>query len=164
MHRQRSRYHSSTLSSPIFIHKIVADKMKIWPDLLNISEEENEDLLTWALWVLGTAAQNNPPVQTSLFHLKVLDFALETLESSDSEKVKTKAVRCISAIVQHSPEPLKAFLDLKGLDIFEELFRTNPSSKLNQKILFFLNFIQTDNPELKQLYDKYQYISEKLNQ
>jgi len=91
------------------------DKMNLWPPICKHLTSSDDDTLVQALWVCGTAINNNPTAQEAFLRHDPLPtlIALPGSENRNAE-VRSKALYCLSGT-------LKSIADSSALERFAEL-------------------------------------------
>lgn len=117
------------------------EKCNLWPTIISCLDRsvETAKVVVGALWVIGTAAQNNPAVQSALLQHKMADILISLLRCEQDSVVITKAIYCLSAILRQSPEQQEAFAGADGFTVLSGLVERLPEEKnLLQRIQFML--------------------------
>ncbi|XP_046850354.1 nucleotide exchange factor SIL1-like isoform X2 [Xenia sp. Carnegie-2017] len=104
-------------------------------NLLNATDND-DDVRSEAISVVGSAAQSNLPVQISLLQSGALHLLTRLLvDSRSSPTLKKKAVYALSAMLRLFPKGARLFLKLGGLSHLSSLFESNSNEKLQMKAL-----------------------------
>lgn len=99
------------------------ENMGMWPALLGLLDDESEVIRKMALWVVGTAVQNNPTSQKSLVSKPgSIDKVLQLLNDSDKE-VRLKAMYAITSAIGHCEEVYREFDNNNGWDTLKEVIQ-----------------------------------------
>ncbi|CAK9780784.1 hypothetical protein CC85DRAFT_289123 [Cutaneotrichosporon oleaginosum] len=80
--------------------------LKLWEPLLALINDPNEDIARHALWVAGTAIQNNLKGQAAFYIFGGLPLVLDALYPASGSKpsgTRAKAVYALSAALKHWP-------------------------------------------------------------
>jgi hsp70-interacting protein len=125
------------------------EQMGLWPKIFSLleSSKEGEDKIKVAtLWVIGTAAQNNPKAQQALLKYNVLEAVFGLLASPQSDiEVKKKAFYVISSMAKPVNSPgHDAFIKFNGPAKLTEL-KEDADVVICDRIDFLLNFLQSCN-------------------
>ena len=132
------------------------DHMGLWPKIFSLlSSGSDAKIKAAALWIIGTAAQNNPQVQQVILRYNVLDVAFSFLSPTinnedEDDEVRKKAVYVISSIAKPIDSPgYHAFINFDGITKLSQL-REEVNDELCDRIDFLLNFLQSDEPNKEQ--------------
>lgn len=124
------------------------DHMSLWPSIFTLltSLESDSKVKAATLWVIGTAAQNNPTVQQVLLRHDVLEIAFSFLSSSRNEnedlEVQKKAVYVISSMAKPLNSPgYDAFISFDGINKLTQI-KGEVDASIGERIDFLLNFLQ----------------------
>jgi hsp70-interacting protein len=119
------------------------DRMNLWPEIFAcITAEESVSVVKFALWIIGTCAQNNPEAQDSLINKhsiisRLLDLWKERNNGDeDSITIHAKILYCLTSILSNNPAGLKNFAFLDGFSAIEGFQES--SEALRSKMSFFL--------------------------
>ena len=123
------------------------ERMNLWPEIFAcISSNEPAAVVKFALWIIGTCAQNNPETQTVL--LKKHDIFSRLLclwqdnqydESNGDDDaiaanpIHPKIMYCLSSLLSNHPAGLEDFVALNGFKIINSFH-----SSLREKMSFLL--------------------------
>lgn len=100
------------------------ENMGMWPALLGLLDDESEAIRKMALWVVGTAVQNNPESQKSLVSKPgSIDRVLKLLNDSDKE-VRLKAMYAITSAIGHCEDVYREFESSDGWDTLKAVIKT----------------------------------------
>ncbi|TFK36602.1 armadillo-type protein [Crucibulum laeve] len=88
------------------------EKLKLWEPLQSLltSPDSTPEIKTQAIWVIGTALQNNPAAQDIYLSYDPLPTLLSFLEPSTSSTVQTrsKAIYALSGVLKHNAPAVEA--------------------------------------------------------
>ncbi|KAJ2598092.1 hsp70 nucleotide exchange factor fes1 [Coemansia sp. RSA 1804] len=87
----------------------------LWPRLMALYKDEEQTVRSGALWVSGTAVQNNPKAQLAFSEHRGMQAALRVLEEDPATDVRTKALYCVSSFVRGNVKGLTEFVAADGL-------------------------------------------------
>lgn len=107
-----------------------------WPILMKVVQSEEDDVKMNALWVIGTALQNNPKAQDQFEKINGFEMLLKI--KVDTNACVLKLLRCFSALLQHSEANLGLFLNMGG---FERLCAWTSNETLRGRMLFVLKVL-----------------------
>ncbi|KAF8889119.1 armadillo-type protein [Infundibulicybe gibba] len=123
-------------------------KLKMWGPLHSLltSDASTPSIKMYALWVIGTALQNNPEAQDAYLSCKPLPTLLSFLSPSPSSTIQTrsKALYAISGLLKHNQPSVKALGDAE-VDGWPKLRDSlmDPEISVRRKTLFLLNTLLT---------------------
>jgi hsp70-interacting protein len=119
------------------------EKMHMWPDVLScLDPKESEQVARFALWIIGTAAQNNPEVQRDLLSRHDIVTRVLAAWSEESRELRAKALYALTALVSNNPLALEAFVVAGGFKLLEErLPEPADQSRLLEKASFLLRVL-----------------------
>lgn len=134
------------------------EKMNLWPEIFAcISSDEPVEVVKFALWIIGTCAQNNPETQTALLKKHDIFSRLlclwqdnryeskddinsddttaddTTIEDVTANPIHPKIMYCLSALLSNHPAGLEDFIALNGFQIIDSFH-----SSLREKMSFLL--------------------------
>lgn len=119
------------------------DRMNLWPEIFAcITEEESVSVIKFALWIIGTCAQNNPETQAVLvgkhsIFPRLLDLWKQPqINPEDSITIHSKILYCLTCILSNNPVGLKEFESLRGFEVLEGFQES--SEALRGKLSFLL--------------------------
>jgi hypothetical protein len=88
------------------------EKLKLWKPLHSLltSESSTSDIKTQALWVIGTALQNNPSAQDAYMSHNPMPILLSFLDpsTSSSAPLRGKAIYTLSGLLKHNRHAVEA--------------------------------------------------------
>ncbi|KAF9562884.1 Fes1-domain-containing protein [Agrocybe pediades] len=116
------------------------EKLKLWEPLQSLLTEESStaEIKTQALWVIGTAIQNNPSAQDVYLSYKPLPTLLSFLDPSQSSLtgLRAKAIYTISGLLKHNAPAVEA-LGEEGWSRLRESLQ-DPAISVRRKVVFLL--------------------------
>lgn len=115
------------------------EKMKLWPEIFAcLSSDESVAVIKFALWIIGTCAQNNPETQTALLQKHDIFFRLlslwqapiynvetisaeidEITDCSTGNPIHPKIMYCLSSLLSNHPAGLENFVTHAGFKIID---------------------------------------------
>jgi len=115
------------------------EKLGMWEplqDLLSSSEE----MKVQALWVIGTALQNNPAAQKAYLALDPLPTILSYLDplAQTSKQLRSKAIYTLSGLLKHNVAAIAQFEAVGGWDALRDAF-SDSDIAVRRKAAFLLN-------------------------
>lgn len=111
------------------------DKMNLWPEIFScIQADESVEVVKFALWIIGTCAQNNLETQFAL--LKKHDVFSRLLTLWNDSTFQPKIMYCLSALLSNNPEGLENFVSCNGFKIIN-----NFNSTVDEKMKFLLKSV-----------------------
>ncbi|KAF7373632.1 Fes1 domain-containing protein [Mycena sanguinolenta] len=119
------------------------EKLQMWSPLQSlVTSEPSNSIKMQALWVIGTALQNNPAAQDAYAShdpLPVLTSCLAPSASSTSQ-IRSKAIYALSGLLKHNA-PLVEALSRPDVDGWEKLREAlqDPDLGVRRKALFLLS-------------------------
>jgi len=124
------------------------EKLKIWEPLhgLLLSPSASSEVKTQALWVIGTAVQNNPEAQRSYLthHPLPILIAFLTPSATSIPQLRSKALYALSGLLKHNAAAVKLLDadDLRGWAALKDGLQDADIS-VRRKIVFLLNTLLT---------------------
>ncbi|PVF96804.1 hypothetical protein CPB86DRAFT_786587 [Serendipita vermifera] len=116
------------------------ENMQMWEPIIKLLESTEEDIQVNALWIMGTAVQNNPKAQAAfLTHAplpRVFDF-LRSQEKTTSE-LKAKALYCISNVLKHNRTAVDQMEGLDGWKLLHDSL-IDSNANVRRKTAFLFN-------------------------
>ncbi|TFY65306.1 hypothetical protein EVG20_g5648 [Dentipellis fragilis] len=115
-------------------------KLGIWEQLHTlIITDSSEKIRTQALWVIGTAVQNNPSAQRAYLSSDPLPTILSFLKPSvRSPQLRSKAVYTLSALLKHNAAAVSQLNENGGWQIFRAALEDSDIG-VRRKTAFLLN-------------------------
>ena len=109
-------------------------RMNLWPEIFAcISPSESVEVVRFALWIIGTCAQNNPETQKDLLEKhNIFSRLLELWQDSthESSKIQPKIMYCLSSLLSNNPAGLEDFIARDGFKIIDNFHFETVSSKI----------------------------------
>lgn len=119
------------------------ESMKLWEPIQSLltSEEASTDIKVHALWVIGTALQNNPSAQDAYLKYNPIPTLLSFLTPSPTSTVsaRAKAIYTLSGLLKHNSPAVK-ILSQPGVNGWEKLRDAlqDPNIGVRRKTIFLL--------------------------
>ncbi|KAJ3753096.1 nucleotide exchange factor Fes1-domain-containing protein [Lentinula raphanica] len=128
------------------------EKLKMWEPLHGLLTSGPDSVTTHAIWVIGTALQNNPAAQDAYLKLNPLptltSFLAPKSKPSSSKQARSKAIYALSGLLKHNA-PALSQLETKrdGMDGWDRLRQALQDSDITvrRKTVFLLNSLLTPN-------------------
>ena len=72
------------------------ERMNLWPEIFScLSKDESIEVIKFALWIIGTCAQNNPETQISLLKKHaIFSRLLEVWITFPEAQIQSKIIYC----------------------------------------------------------------------
>jgi len=121
--------------------------LKMWDPILSLASSKIPEIATQALWVAGTAIQNNPKSQAAFLAHQPFPSLIAALSSNSSPEVRAKAMYCISGALKHNHAGVRQFTTGGGWVALKEAL-SDSSIVVRRKVAFLLNvlLIPTSEP------------------
>ncbi|KIY74069.1 Fes1-domain-containing protein [Cylindrobasidium torrendii FP15055 ss-10] len=117
------------------------DKLQMWQPLhaLLSSENSTDDIKMQALWVIGTALQNNPSAQQAYSKHNPLKTLIDFIDSSISKstQIRSKALYTLSGLLKHNSPAVKEMGDVDGWSKLRNALQ-DPDITVRRKTAFLL--------------------------
>lgn len=119
------------------------ESLKLWEPIQSLltSEEASTDIKVHALWVIGTALQNNPSAQDAYLKYNPIPTLLSFLTPSPTSTVsaRAKAIYTLSGLLKHNSPAVKT-LSQPGVNGWEKLRDAlqDPNIGVRRKTIFLL--------------------------
>ncbi|KAJ4490419.1 nucleotide exchange factor Fes1-domain-containing protein [Lentinula aciculospora] len=136
------------------------EKLNMWEPLHALLVSSPNSVTTQAIWVIGTALQNNPSAQDAYLKLNPLTtltscLAPKSTSTSPSKQTRSKVIYALSGLLKHNAPALNQ-LDVKGTegsgesDGWDRLRQAlqDPDITVRRKTAFLLNSLLTPNETL----------------
>ncbi|KAF8486828.1 armadillo-type protein, partial [Russula ochroleuca] len=100
------------------------EKLGMWEPLQDLLASPSDDMKVQALWVIGTAVQNNPAAQKAYLAIDPLPTILSYLSPLDasSQKLRSKAIYTLSGLLKHNAAAIAQFEAVGGWDTLRDAF------------------------------------------
>jgi hsp70-interacting protein len=113
------------------------DKMNLWPVIFECLETgETLDVVRFALWIIGTCAQNNPETQSCMQEKHEIFARLLTLWQREPA-VQGKIMYCFSCLLSNNPAGLEIFVASGGFGVIDKF----DGDEVHKKIKFLLTIL-----------------------
>ncbi|KAG8942760.1 hsp70 nucleotide exchange factor fes1 [Tulasnella sp. 424] len=113
--------------------------LKLWEPILNLTTSPLPAISAQALWVVGTAVQNNPKSQTAFLKHEPFPTIINALSSDTStNEVRAKALYVLSGALRHNREAVVKFTEAKGWKALKAALE-DPHITVRRKTAFLLN-------------------------
>ncbi|KAH9476827.1 Hsp70 nucleotide exchange factor FES1 [Psilocybe cubensis] len=123
------------------------EKLKLWEPLQSLltSNSSTSEIRTQALWVIGTALQNNPSAQEDYMLYNPLPILLSFLDPSPSSSpgIRAKAIYALSGLLKHNSPAVQALGPSGWTKLRESL--QDPSITVRRKVVFLLSSLLLPN-------------------
>ena len=125
-------------------------RMNLWPEIFAcISPSESVQVVRFALWIIGTCAQNNPETQKDLLEKhNIFSRLLELWQDSkyESSLIQSKIMYCLSALLSNNSTGLEDFVSRDGFKVIDNFHYETVLSKMRFLLCSVLsNEIGPDN-------------------
>ncbi|CAG8434104.1 5298_t:CDS:2 [Diversispora eburnea] len=133
------------------------EKMNLWPQIISFLSFSEVSLRKYAIWVCGTAVQNNSQTQKAFVEKGGLKIILKILKDSNEEnEIRSKALYAVSGAIQHCEPGLTQFEKEGGYDTLLSLLETSDDLNIFRKVVFLLTSLLTQNKNaiITQIKDK----------
>lgn len=117
------------------------ENMGMWPTLLELLDDESEVIRKMALWVTGTAVQNNDKAQQALVSKPGSISKLLDIAKHDTDKeVRLKAMYALNSALGHNKEVYDEFEKSSGWGKIKEIYDSaDGDKKLQVKALSLIH-------------------------
>ncbi|CAG8492769.1 1402_t:CDS:2 [Funneliformis mosseae] len=116
------------------------ENMNLWPKILSFLSFPETSLRVHAVWVCGTAVQNNLKAQKAFAEKGGIRLILNLLNNQEEDKeVRSKALYAISGAIKHYPPGLEQFEKEGGYEILLSLLQTSNDLPILRKVVFLFN-------------------------
>lgn len=132
--------------------------MNMWPQLLGLVNDKEDEIVRMAVWISGTAVQNNPQAQEAYFAQNPLPSIFSIIagvhptDSSHriSAATRSKAVYCLSAAVKHWPQAIDVLSadSARGWSVIREGV-SDPDVTIRRKVAFLANTLLIQSDEIE---------------
>lgn len=114
--------------------------MKMWEPVISLltQPQSTAPIQHAALWIIGTAVQNNDKAQMAILDFNPLVPLLELLRNSNDGEVRSKAMYAISGILKHNPKAVDLFGKAQGWGTLKGAL-LDPNLSLRRKAAFLVN-------------------------
>ncbi|PPQ85759.1 hypothetical protein CVT25_003077 [Psilocybe cyanescens] len=117
------------------------EKLKLWEPLQSLltADSSTSEIKTQALWVIGTALQNNPSAQEDYLLYNPLPVLLSFLDPSPSSSpgLRAKAIYALSGLLKHNSPAVQALGSFGWSKLRDSL--QDPSIFVRRKVIFLLS-------------------------
>ncbi|KAI0252250.1 nucleotide exchange factors-like protein [Lactifluus subvellereus] len=116
------------------------EKLGMWEPLQGLLASPSDDVKTQALWVIGTAVQNNPAAQKAYIALGPIPAVLSYLSppARASKQLRSKAVYALSGLLKHNAAAIAPFEAAGGWEALRGALSDSDIS-VRRKTAFLLN-------------------------
>ncbi|KAF8529280.1 nucleotide exchange factors-like protein [Hysterangium stoloniferum] len=130
--------------------------LQMYPQILSLlSPKSPDEVRMQALWILGTAVQNNPQAQADFLKhdplpliVSILSPSEGTLESKPSPETRSKAAYTLSGALKHNANAVKRLEEVGGWGVLKAALQDSDIT-IRRKIVFLLNalLLTTEDPD-----------------
>jgi len=124
------------------------EKLKMWPSILELCGSPMEPIRFHALWICGTAVQNNATAQDHLLSHEPCKIFLSAVaaDSHNSAETRAKGMYAISNLLRHFPAAVHAFTELGGWSVLKACL-SDDEPIIRSKTVYLLNsLLMQDSP------------------
>ncbi|KAG9004924.1 hsp70 nucleotide exchange factor fes1 [Tulasnella sp. 427] len=112
--------------------------LKLWDPVLKLTQSPRPAISAQALWVVGTAVQNNPKSQEAFLKHEPFPTIVTALTSEKStNEIRAKAMYVLSGALRHNREAVVKFTDAKGWKALKAALE-DPHIAVRRKAAFLL--------------------------
>ncbi|CAG8477764.1 14313_t:CDS:10 [Acaulospora morrowiae] len=123
------------------------ENMNLWPKILSFLSLPEASLRKHAIWVCGTAVQNNIRAQKAFTDKGGLKILMDILKDShQDDEVRSKALYAISGTIKHNAPALAQFEKDGGYDVLLSLLATSDDLSILRKTVFLFNTLLIQDP------------------
>ncbi|KAG7446738.1 Fes1-domain-containing protein [Guyanagaster necrorhizus] len=122
------------------------EQLEMWQPLHSLltSPDSTDVIVLQALWVIGTALQNNPAAQQTYLSSNPLPTLTAFLvPANSSPQIRSKALYALSGLLKHNAPAVKALASDAWLKLRAAL--ADPEITVRRKAVFLLNTLLTPN-------------------
>ncbi|KAG8891698.1 hsp70 nucleotide exchange factor fes1 [Tulasnella sp. 408] len=113
--------------------------LNLWRPILNLATSPLPAISAQALWVVGTAVQNNPKSQAAFLKQEPFPTIINALSSDKStNEIRAKALYVLSGALRHNREAVVKFTEAKGWKALKAALE-DPHITVRRKTAFLLN-------------------------
>lgn len=130
--------------------------LQMYPQIISLlSPKSPDEVRMQALWILGTAVQNNPQAQVDLLKhdplpliISILSPSEGTLGSKPSPETRSKAAYALSGALKHNANAVRRLGEIGGWDVLKAALQDSDIT-IRRKIVFLLNtlLLTTEVPD-----------------
>jgi len=121
--------------------------MNLWPKLLSFLSLAETTLRNHAIWVCGTAVQNNIKAQKAFSEKGGIKLILDLLKNPNEDtEVRSKALYAISGAIKHYLPGLEQFEKEEGYETLLSLLQTSSDLTILRKTVFLFNTLLLQDP------------------
>ncbi|KAF9078355.1 nucleotide exchange factor Fes1-domain-containing protein [Rhodocollybia butyracea] len=125
------------------------ENLKMWEPLHALLTSSTDAVITQAVWVIGTALQNNPSAQDAYLKLNPLPTLTSFLSPKavgSSKQTRSKVIYALSGLLKHNAPALR-HLNEEGADGWNRLRQSlqDPDITVRRKTAFLLSSLLTPN-------------------
>ncbi|GBC02951.1 hypothetical protein RclHR1_00490037 [Rhizophagus clarus] len=123
------------------------ENMNLWPKLLSFLSFSEHTLRKHAVWVCGTAIQNNIRAQKAFAEKGGIKLILNLLKDQNEDpEIRSKALYAISGAIKHYLPGLDQFEEEKGYETLLSLLQTSSDLTILRKTVFLFNTLLLQDP------------------
>ncbi|KAH8926178.1 hypothetical protein BT69DRAFT_1239382 [Atractiella rhizophila] len=120
------------------------ENMKLWPVLIEFLQAKDDLDKFNALWICGTAIQNNEKSQNHFLAQNPLPLLNSIVLDNPSAETRSKAIYCISGCLKHNEKTATQWLDSEGVEILHRGL-TDPSLVMRRRTSWLLITLLTQS-------------------
>lgn len=111
------------------------ENLQLWEPLISLLKDDDATIRKMALWVVGTAVQNNEKAQASFASRKHGFCEVLKLLSDDNEEVALKAIYALSSALGHCEQAYEHFNHDNGWDSLAKILHSKSPMRLRLRAL-----------------------------
>ncbi|KAF8596944.1 Fes1-domain-containing protein [Ceratobasidium sp. AG-I] len=115
------------------------ENMKMWEPLIELTHSPETGVQRHAIWILGTAVQNNSKAQADFLRRDPIPYLLSLLTSGKaSGSTRSKVLYCLSGTLKHNARAVEQFDKAGGWEALKHALQ-DPDISVRRKTAFLLN-------------------------
>lgn len=115
------------------------ENMKMWEPLIELMHSSETGVQRHAIWILGTAVQNNSKAQADFLRRDPIPYLLSLLTSGKaSGSTRSKVLYCLSGTLKHNAGAVERFDKAGGWETLKRALQ-DPDISVRRKTAFLLN-------------------------
>ncbi|KAG8677924.1 hsp70 nucleotide exchange factor fes1, partial [Ceratobasidium sp. 395] len=119
--------------------RIDLENLKMWEPLLGLMRSPVIGVQRHAIWIMGTAVQNNSTAQAALLKRDPIPHLLSLLTSGDcAGSTRSKVLYCLSGALKHNAEAVRQLDKAGGWEALKAALQ-DPDITVRRKTAFLLN-------------------------
>lgn len=125
------------------------ENLKMWEPLIELMHSSVDGVRRHAVWIAGTAVQNNTTAQKEFLKRDPLPYLLSLLSSGATPGgTRSKVLYCLSGTLKHNVGAVRRLDELEGWDVLKHALQ-DPDITVRRKTAFLINTLLLQDTKIR---------------